>query len=45
MDHGRIREELAAYTEAGVQHIVSAPWRSDLDAWLESMDQLAVLVL
>jgi probable F420-dependent oxidoreductase len=45
MDHGLIREELAGYTEAGVQHIVSAPWRKDPDEWLESMDQLASLVL
>ena len=45
MDHGRIREELAAYTEAGIQHIVSAPWRRDVDEWLRSMDQLADLVL
>lgn len=45
MDHGRIREELAAYTDAGIQHIVSAPWRRDVDEWLRSMDQLADLVL
>jgi Luciferase-like monooxygenase len=44
MDPGRIREELAAFTEAGIQHVVSAPWRRDLDDWLRSMDQLAELV-
>ena len=45
MDPGRIRDELAAFTEAGIQHVVSAPWRRDLDDWLRSMDQLAELVL
>jgi hypothetical protein len=45
MDHGRIRDELAAFAEAGIQHVVSAPWRRDLDDWLRSMDQLAELVL
>jgi len=45
MDPGLIREELAAFTEAGIQHVVSAPWRRELDDWLRSMDQLAELVL
>jgi hypothetical protein len=45
MEPGRIEEELAAFTEAGIQHVVSAPWRKDLDAWLRSMDLLAELVL
>jgi probable F420-dependent oxidoreductase len=45
MDPDLIRRELAAFTEAGVQHIVSAPWRKDLDDWLRSMDLLAQLVL
>jgi probable F420-dependent oxidoreductase len=45
MDPGRIREECAAFSEAGVQHVVAAPWRRDLDSWLRSMDQLAGLVL
>jgi probable F420-dependent oxidoreductase len=45
MDPGRIREELAAFTEAGIQHVVSAPWRRDIDDWLRSMDQLADLVI
>jgi len=45
MDPGLIRDERAAFAEAGIQHVVSAPWRSDLDAWLASMDQLAGLVL
>lgn len=45
MDHGLIREERAAFADAGIQHVVSAPWRKDLDEWLRSMDQLAELVL
>jgi probable F420-dependent oxidoreductase len=44
MDPGRIRDELAAYGEVGVQHVVSAPWRNSLDDWLRSMDQLAEIV-
>ena len=27
-----------------MQHVVTAPWRSDLDDWLRSMDTLATLV-
>ncbi len=45
MEPGLIQEELAAFTEAGIQHVVSAPWQKDLDAWLRSMDLLAGLVL
>ncbi len=45
MDPGRIRDERSAFSEAGVQHVVAAPWRRDLDAWIRSMDQLAELVL
>jgi hypothetical protein len=45
MDPGRIPDELAAFTEAGIQHIVAAPWRKEIDDWLRSMDQLADLVL
>ncbi len=44
-DPGLIREERAAFEEAGVQHMVAAPWQKDLDAWLRSMDLLAELVL
>jgi probable F420-dependent oxidoreductase len=44
MEHDRIRREHDEYAAAGVQHMVSAPWRSDLDAWLRSMEQLARLV-
>ena len=45
MDPARIAEEAVAYAEAGVQHVVAAPWRRDLDSWLGSMDALAGLVL
>jgi probable F420-dependent oxidoreductase len=44
MDPGRIREELAAFGDAGIQHVVAAPWRRDLESWLGSMDQLAEIV-
>ena len=44
MDPALIREECAAYDEAGIQHVVAAPWRNDLDAWLGSMDDLAAIV-
>ena len=44
MEHDRIRREYDEYAAAGVQHVVTAPWRSDLDDWLRSMDVLAGLV-
>ena len=44
MDPGVIREENAAFEEAGVQHMVAAPWQKDLGAWLRSMDLLAEIV-
>ena len=44
MDPSVITEERDAYGEAGVQHVVSAPWRTDLDGWLRSMDRLAELI-
>ncbi len=44
MEHDRIRREYDEYAAAGVQHVVTAPWRSDLDDWLRSMDALAGLV-
>ena len=45
MDPGEIADERAAFEEAGIQHVVSAPWRTDGDDWLESMRQLAAIVL
>jgi probable F420-dependent oxidoreductase len=44
MDHDRIRAERDAYAEAGVSYVVAAPWRTDLDGWLRSMDLLVELV-
>jgi probable F420-dependent oxidoreductase len=44
MEPERIRDECAAFAAAGVQHVVSAPWRSNLDDWLRGMDLLADLV-
>jgi hypothetical protein len=44
MEPSRIRDECAAYDEAGIQHVVAAPWRNDLDEWLASMDDLAGIV-
>src|SRR3954454_16146781 len=40
MDVDRIRRERDAFEAAGVQHVVSAPWRSDADEWLRSMELL-----
>ena len=44
MDPHRIIDERAAYAEAGVQHVVSAPWRTSGDDWIRSMEMLAELV-
>lgn len=44
MDQGRIRDERAAFEEAGIQHVVSAPWRKELADWREAMEILAGLV-
>ena len=41
MDVDEIRRERDGFEAAGVQHVVAAPWRSDLDAWLRSMELLA----
>jgi hypothetical protein len=43
MEHDRIRAEYDAYAEAGIDYVVCAPWRTDLDDWLRSMDLLAEL--
>jgi probable F420-dependent oxidoreductase len=44
MEPDRIRREVGAYEEAGIGHVVSAPWRTTLDDWLRSMELLAELV-
>lgn len=43
MPPDQIRAELEAYEAAGVSYVVAAPWRTDLDDWLRSMDLLAEL--
>jgi len=45
MDPDEIRAEADAFAEAGIQHVVSAPWRTDVDGWLRSMELLADLVI
>jgi probable F420-dependent oxidoreductase len=44
MDPGLIRDEAAEFEAVGVQHMVAAPWQTDLDSWLRSMDLLADIV-
>ena len=44
MDPARIADERDAFADAGIQHVVAAPWRNDLDGWLRSMDLLADIV-
>lgn len=44
MERGVIEAELAAFESVGVQHVVAAPWRTDVDAWLRSMEILADIV-
>lgn len=44
MDAAQIVDERAAYVEAGVQHVVSAPWRTSGDDWIRSMEMLVELV-
>lgn len=44
MDPALIRDERDRYVEAGVEHVVSAPWRTDADAWIRSMEMLVDIV-
>lgn len=44
MEPAQIRDECAAYAEAGVEHVVAAPWRTDADDWMRSMELLVELV-
>ena len=44
MDPDRIRREVEEYAAVGVQYVVAAPWRKELDDWLRSMELLAALV-
>jgi probable F420-dependent oxidoreductase len=45
MDPGVIEAEYDGFAAAGVQHMVCAPWRTDADDWLRSMERLASLVV
>lgn len=44
MDPVQIQDERDAYADAGVQHVISAPWRTDTDAWIRSMELLVDIV-
>jgi hypothetical protein len=44
MDPSQIRDERDAYAEAGVQHVVSAPWRTDATEWIRSMELLVEII-
>lgn len=44
MPPSEIADECAAFEAAGVQHVVAAPWRTDINAWLRSMELLAEIV-
>ena len=44
MDPGQIRDECVAYREAGVEHVVAAPWRTDAADWIRSMELLVETV-
>ncbi|HEY7134750.1 MAG TPA: TIGR03619 family F420-dependent LLM class oxidoreductase [Acidimicrobiia bacterium] len=44
MDPDEIATERDAFESAGIQHVVAAPWRTDPDAWLVSMERLARIV-
>ncbi len=44
MDPAQIRDECVAFTEAGIQHVVAAPWRRDRDEWRQAMRELAAIV-
>jgi probable F420-dependent oxidoreductase len=43
MEPDQIRRERDEFIAAGIQHVVSAPWRKDADSWLRSMEMLAAL--
>lgn len=44
MDPAVIVAEATAYAEAGVEQVIAAPWRTDPDDWMHSMDLLMELV-
>ena len=44
MEPEQIRDERDAYLEAGVDHVVSAPWRTTAEDWVRSMELLVEIV-
>ena len=44
MDPDEIARERDAFEQAGVQHVVAAPWQTDGPRWLRSMELLAGIV-
>lgn len=44
MPHSQILEEYEAYQEAGVDHVISAPWQTSFDGWCDSVVTLAELL-
>lgn len=44
MDPDEIARERDAFEAAGIQHVVAAPWQTDRDSWLRSMELLAETV-
>jgi probable F420-dependent oxidoreductase len=45
MEPDRIRRERDEFAAVGIQHVVSAPWRSTDTDWMRSMELLAELVV
>ena len=45
MEPDLIKRERDEFEAAGIQHVVSAPWRNNADDWMRSMELLAGLVL
>ena len=44
MDHDRIRRECDEYRAAGISHVISVPWRRDVDEYQGSVETLAELL-
>jgi probable F420-dependent oxidoreductase len=45
MDPAEIADEYDGFKAAGVQHMMCAPWRKDLNEWLTAMQRLAEIVI
>jgi probable F420-dependent oxidoreductase len=44
MDHDLIRREHEGYTNAGISHVVSVPWRRSIDEYQQSVETLAEIL-